>query len=506
MNDENSAVRQSELSLIARGGVLVLNGMIIGNLLRYVFQILVARELGAEIFGLFVVGLTIFTVAEIFVELGLPTGVVRFVALYGGMNDRPRTKGIIIMAVRTVLTTGAVVGFLLFVSAGPVSTGIFSDARLSLVLKIFALILPFAAASTVLLFVFQGLKVIRPKVIIGEFIEPGLRVALALALFIWGWTLSRVLYAYLGVTLLTLAIIILELKKLQPGLFDRAVPRLYEKRRWLSFSWPLLLIQFIGFLIMAMDTLMLGLWRPFLDVGIYGAAQKTAYFGSLIQTSFGSIFAPVIADLFNRRESAAVEHIYKTVSKWTRMFSLPVCFLMILGARELLSLFGPAYSPAAVPLTILSLGWLVNASMGLAGLILVMSGRTKLHLLNYALLLGLNLLLNAFLIPPLGLIGASLATAVSLSLIGIVTVIEVAWIQRIHPFSRQDFKEVAASLVALAAALALRPYLGGSPLLRLGVIVLVYGLIYLIILLKLKLGPEDKKIWKELLTIRGKRG
>ena len=78
--------------------VLVFIGMLIGSGLKYNYELIVARNLGPELFGLFFLGVAVFRIAEIISTFGLHRGVVRYVALFHGEKDAHRVKGTILLA------------------------------------------------------------------------------------------------------------------------------------------------------------------------------------------------------------------------------------------------------------------------------------------------------------------------------------------------------------------------------------------------------------------------
>jgi O-antigen/teichoic acid export membrane protein len=112
-------------------------------------------------------------------------------------------------------------------------------------------------------------------------------------------------------------------------------------------------------------------------------------------------------------------------------------------------LFGSRYIGAAVALQILSLGFFVHASLGPNSGILLTMGKTKL--LMWIVLVGsiINIILNAVLIPPLGIMGAALASALALITIKIFTTIKVYQLSKIHPFTKNYLKPIIISVTLI---------------------------------------------------------
>lgn len=99
-------------------------------------------------------------------------------------------------------------------------------------------------------------------------------------------------------------------------------------------------------------------------------------------------------------------------------------------------LFGSRYIGAAIALQILSFGFFVHASLGPNSSILLTMGKTKFVLVGSII----NIILNAVLIPPLGIMGAAFASALSLILIKIGSGIKLYQLSKIHPFAKNYLK------------------------------------------------------------------
>ncbi|HDL64840.1 MAG TPA: flippase, partial [Proteobacteria bacterium] len=357
--EDGSQTPGPEILTIAKGAGIGFMGMVIGSALRYLFQIIIARNLGPELFGLFILGLTVFKVTGMIAEMGLPRGIVRYVALFRGEGDESRLKGVIILSIRIALTSSIVFALLLFAFSRTIAVSIFHKSELTIVLRIFALVLPFTTLTTMLLFATQGFKIMKYKAIVSEIFEPLGRLILVIILFLLGLKLYGVIFAYLIPLVAGTWLAFHYLKKVFPPVVKKELRPTYETKQLLHFSWPLLFVNFFGFMIMWIDTLMLGYFKTSQDVGIYSAAQRTALLGCLIVASFNSIFAPVISDLHNRKEFSSLNEYFKTVAKWMFTFSFPISLLIIFFARGILNLFGPQFVSGIPSLIILSVGWII---------------------------------------------------------------------------------------------------------------------------------------------------
>jgi O-antigen/teichoic acid export membrane protein len=495
---DTKAVSQ-EIITIAKGAGIVFSGSIIGAILKYSFQIIVARKLGPNLFGLFFLGFSVFKIAGMIAEFGLPNGIIRYVAIFCGEKNRSRIKGIIISAAKFALITSSIISLLLILLSKAIATYLFHNIELTKVLRLFAVAIPFTTITSVLISATQGFKIMKYKVIIKEVFEPLVRIALLVIIFLIGLKLYGVLFAYL-IPLVTGTFYSFHcLKKVFPPVIKKELRSTNEMKRLLSFSWPLLFVQFFALLLLWADTIMLGYFKTAQDVGVYGAAQRTVLIGSVIIVSLNSIFSPIISDLYNKREIHKLNYYFKTVARWTFTFSFPIFLFMVIFSKSILNTFGSNFIPGAPCLIILSIGWFIHSSTGSVGQIITMTGRPLLNFINGAGVLGLNLILNLLLIPKYGIIGAAIATSFSIALVNIVSVIEVKFFLNIHPYQLDFFKPLIAGTISFAVSFLYHRYVYQNPtqiLFFTGM--LIFFISYFILLCLLGIGTDEKILMEKI--------
>ena len=439
-----------EIITIAKGAGIVLLGLILGFGFKYVFQILIARNLGPRLFGLFVLGDGIFKVSVMIAQIGLPYAIVRYVALFQGQNDDRHTKGIIISAIRLSVISSLVLTLLIIIFSKTIAENIFHNIELTNVLRIFALAIPITILTTMFVHSTQGFKIMKYKVIVREIIEPLGRLILVVIMFYLSFKLYGVLFASLLSLIFGMLLSFHYLKKAFPQITRKKVQPIYDTKKILSFSWPLFFAQFFGHVLLWTDVFLLGLFRSAGEVGIYGAAQKTALIGTIMIGAFNAIFGPIISDLYNRKELRNLNNYFKIVTKWIFTLNFPIFLIFIFFARLILGIFGSQYIHGTTCLIILCLGWLIHSSVGPVFQMNIMTGRPKLNLINTSSMFLLNIILNILLIPKYGIIGAALATSISIGLASTIAILQVYYFLKMHPYRMDFFKPVISGTVSLA--------------------------------------------------------
>jgi len=495
---------QWELFAIAGGTGVIVVGTAIGTVLRYLFQIAVAKNLGPELFGVFILGFSIFKIAAMAAEFGLPQANLRFLPIYQADHDQAKTKGVVYSSIRIVLFSGLTIGFLTILWSRPVTINLFHNPDVRKSLIPLAVLLPLAAVTTILTSATQGFKIMKYKVLVTDIFEPAARIILVSGLFLAGLRLEGVLASYMAATIMAVLLAWHYLKKAFPPLADRSIIPVDQTAKLLSFAWPIFLFKFFGALLLWTDTLFLGYFKTAEDVGIYSAVQRTVMVGSVMITSVNTIFSPYISQLFHQNQTQRLSGLFKTVAKWTLTTSLPIYIGLIFFARPVLNVFGPKFTSGATPLIILCLGWLVNSCTGSLGVMITMTGRPILNFGSAAGVLLINILLNLILIPRYGVPGAAMATAVSLTLGNLISLVIVRFLLKMHPYRADFLKPLFSGFASTVLLLVLRGYLfRGSSSLVMILELLIFLLAYIIFLVLMRFSEEEKSTFYQLKKMLG---
>jgi O-antigen/teichoic acid export membrane protein len=167
------------------------------------------------------------------------------------------------------------------------------------------------------------------------------------------------------------------------------------------------------------DVVMLGIMRPMQEVGIYrmGANFATViFFASIIA---GVMVNPLIASSWAQGRRDALQDVCVRLSRVGFGLTLAVYICFIAASPIFIALLGPGFQQMGAPLAILGAGYLFRAGVSATPSILLMTGGERDVAWGIAGAAIFNTLLNLALIPMAGMIGASIATAVSMSLLGV---------------------------------------------------------------------------------------
>jgi O-antigen/teichoic acid export membrane protein len=466
-----------------------------GAAIRYVLQIVLAWVLGAVGFGVYALGAGVYQVAELFARLGLGAGSVRFVSVHRSAGDLPRLKGILLQSRAIPMVAGCIVGFLLFLLAPWLSTAVFEEPSLATPLRVFAVGVPLGAIMNVVAFSTTGFQVTTYLVWVVHIIFPTVNLLFILVLVPTGVTIVDAAAAWVFASAIAALAAIGFSRKLLPELRQKKPPPIFETKKVLKVSLPLVGGDLTSILMIWIDVLILGAFAATADVGIYRAASQTAFLLAFVGFAIESIFQPLIAHHHATGEEGAKKQLFQVATRWQLTLVLPFFLVETALAPDLLSVFGPEFAMGALPLIILASAQLVQASAGASGAVLIMTGHEVLKLYGDLAVLASNIALNLILIPRFGVLGAASATGTSLCLMALVRLVLVVRAERIHPYTRDFLRPIVAGVLALITVMLVSGALASAHfLVRLAVGSTALGLVFGVTLLALGLPEADRSV------------
>ncbi|HHP7245680.1 MAG TPA: flippase [Elainellaceae cyanobacterium] len=400
---------------LAKGAGIALLAQILGVGIGYGTQLLLTRWMGASGYGAYDFAITLGNFTAFLAGFGLPKVLLRFIPVYIITQDWNRLRGIIWGSWWQTCING-----LLLAAVGTVLV-----QRLDAQIGGSYTVLIIAGLWTVPLQALMNLHVEMSRGIerIGLAYMPWLvawPLLLLLGAIAWrqsGQSLTGISAIALSMGALAIAIGI-QLWQFRHHISTklRSVAPTYDIRLWLMTALPLIFIDGSSVILNQTDILMLGTLSGTQSVGIYSAALKTASWVSLVLVAVNAIAAPNFAKLYAQGDRQTLQKVVSTVAYWIFIPAFILTLGLILFAVPILHWFGDEFEGARWSLITLAIGQLVNVGSGSVGYLMMMTGHQNQMAQVFAASAVVNLVLNAIAIPHIGILGASLATAFSMSL------------------------------------------------------------------------------------------
>lgn len=484
---------------VAQNAGISVFGNSIQKVLRYFSALLLTHILGAGTYGIYILALSIVEIGKIFSVLGLNYSMIRYISIFAAEKDNEKIKGLIRFVLKSTFYLSILFTFLLFISAEYISVEILSKPELLVPLRILTISLPIIGLTFVIVGSFRGFKKLKYQVYVEGLFIPILRVIFIAICFILGYKLYGILAAVIAAGIFGLVLSVYYLIKLFPMIGSKRWQGKVNMKSVIGYSFPLFLTVFLNIFINRTDIMMLGYFVDSKDVGVYSIAYRISQLVFFISVSFVGIFAPMVSELHSRNEIERLRSLLKTVARWVLTLSLPIFIILVIYPAKILSLFGEEFVEGTNVLYILSISTLFSSVIGLSGHLITMSGRAKLTLVNSLSAAFLNVVLNLWLIPKYGMMGAAIGTAISISVVNLARFVEVLFLEKMQLLNTGMLKPIFIGALSTSITLWLNGFIEiESDFISIIVMAAILFTNYVGLFFLFKFHEDDKKIIAEL--------
>ena len=448
-----SAPLPDELKL-AREATITAGGGATGGLLRYLFNILVARLLGVEMLGYYALSNAVTQISGRLGGLGLDIGVVRYVSRLTAGNRGDTAVATVRWAIGIGLGASLLVMVLLIVLAEPTAVRWFHDdsGQLQVLIAIFAVTVPLGTVARIAAGASQGLKVLKHRALALQFL-PTASLSLGLVLLTaWFGPLVSIGGSFVLSQAVSVGAALYLLVRIFP---IQRKPEAEAEPGLVRFSLPLIGASVVAAALTWSDLILLGMLKDSTTAGLYHPALRTAGIFSVLAYAFGSILAPMISAHHAGERTEQISRLLKLTTRWSFIFLWPAFLFLTLYSPQVLLMFGADFLPMTKPLQVIALSQVILTLTAGAAMVLTMTGHPRYALMNGIAALTTNIVVNLALIPRYGAMGAAIATATAAGLLTVMRLLQAWSLYRLHPFSWRMGKPFIAAIAAWAACLLL---------------------------------------------------
>jgi len=238
---------------------------------------------------------------------------------------------------------------------------------------------------------------------------------LGLGVLLWGGDV--VLFSC---TFLLVSVVILLLARLQTAVRlgpTKSTPVTHQAREIFKGSLPICGLILFTYIYFRIDQVLVFFMLGKLETGWYSSAFKLIETLSLLIASIRFGVFPVLSKTF-KEGSDHYQKIWKETTRYLLLISLPVAVgLILLSSRILGLLYGASFATAGGVLQLLALGFPLLCLNDLASYLLLSQNKTRSVLRIAGSAVVFNVLLNLWLIPKWGMIGAALTATLTQALV-----------------------------------------------------------------------------------------
>jgi O-antigen/teichoic acid export membrane protein len=376
---------------------------IVAKALGFLSAALIVRSLALREAGVFFLAMSVAAVAGPLLAFGLPEAVSRQVARLdarGRSNEASallRTAMTFVAGVAGVAITLAIV---LPIAAGGSTSVYAAVALLSGLLAIGALVSAFMRA--------------RGRMFVAELSQAAVPIAFFSALIIT-FSLAKaptgvaVLWIRTGIEAASASVMI--------AIAIRQVSSLGGPagiRTMLATSLPLWIAGLAWLALQNLDVILLGVLKGPSDVAAYVPILRTADLSVVAIGLLGAYVLPAVSRLHALDRHHEIQLLYMSASKFAFAMSAPLVAALLVAPGEVANLlFHLQGGDVTTTGRILAFAYLVNALLGLNGIVIQGIGNVRGLAVRAVVVLAISAVANALLIPAFGIRGAALGTLLS---------------------------------------------------------------------------------------------
>jgi len=405
---------------LASQSSVIFGARLFGAGLIFVAQALIARIWGAELLGEFLLVVATVNLVSVVMPLGYHTVGTYFAAEYRARGNRQQ---LVAFLVRSYGYVG--IAFAGLIALGPVLLEAIGQGQGAIALHF----VPFALLTlgTAIVYVNSATLIGVKRPFAGFFADTLLRPMIVLAAFLValgsgvaeaGFTqmLWIIGVGYVLVSMVQFGFVLTSLKSIPQS----DAPQPAETRRWWRFALPWVIISLATDFFFDIDLLLLSHQLSREDLAIFGVCTRIF---SLASFGVAAVYAVTMPDMFESEAKADRTAFNRKVGEANAVASgvaIMLFLVTMIGAPLALTLFGPEFAAGAMPLAILCLSLVVRSATGPAAIVLSIHDRPWASLPAIAMGILSLFAANLVMVPAFGLIGASLAAILAISIWSVV--------------------------------------------------------------------------------------
>lgn len=402
-----------------RGSSLLFAGRMMSQLITLAVHTLVVRYLPSKSFGAYIYAMSVTQSIGLFSTLGFDRAVSRFVPIYHERNEFGKMFGTLKLVLLTIVGFGLLVPAIVFTFRGTIEAKWIHDPEVMSLLMIAVFLVPFEAFDALVINMFAVFA--SPKAIFfrRHLLAPTMRLSIVGLMILMSsdarfLMFGTVVSSALGVTICSVVLYRMMTKEGVWQHFDRKnidIPW----REILVFTLPLLSTDILFLVMNGLDVVLLEYYGSLEDVAAYRAVQPFARLNLVVYTTFTVLFTPQASRFFARSDRKGINELYWKTATWIAVLTFPV-FIASFSLAEPLTIFmfGEQYADSGKLLSILAVGYYMNAALGFNGTTLTIYRMVWYVACSSIFVAALNLAINFLLIPKYGATGAAIGTSVTL--------------------------------------------------------------------------------------------
>lgn len=374
---------------------------IISKVLQFVVMIYAAKLLSQEDFGKFSFAIALSLIAVVLADLGINSSLIREISRNKELVGKYFINAFLIKIVMSSVTYSLIVAILNILSYTQDTKDIVYIIWLFTILSTFTELFYSIFRAFEMMFYDAFLKILR--MIILTFVS--------LYVLFKGYDVITFSYTFIFVEIIIVLIAsVIALKKFIK--IEKAIDYLFIKSI-LKKAIPFGFSGVFGMIYFFIGSIMLSKIKGDGEVAIYSAAYNIALAILFIPTVYTNAIYPVLSRYY-KESKAELRILYEKSFKYLYIIGVPISVgLYLLADRIIFLFYGKIYSDSIIAMQIIAWYLFIKFINFLFGVILFSIDQQNKRMLGQSMTAGFNILLNLFVIPKFGYIGAAWSTFIT---------------------------------------------------------------------------------------------
>ena len=390
--------------------LIVLTGTVSQKLLALITTFFIARKLSTDAFGAYTLAMSVFLILVSVVQVGLPDSLVKYVSIAVSEGNDEKAASLTATSLLSVLFFSSVFGVSILVFSGTIVSYLESNLEFQNTILYIVFSVPLFVSVQIVASFLQGK---------GE-VSKQQTLFLLRAIFFLSFCAMSV-FAELSAERFCQLFLLANFATFLVACFF-SYEELGKRRQIANFAefqhtlklGSIIFVNNVGWLLAAtVDRFMLAKMSTFSDVGVYSLTSTLSANIAIGVAAMGMLVLPHCAVAYANGDRELLRKEYLRFTNVGYSVALVLGGAILLEGQPILALAGHDYEQAVFSLWVLVLTHCIVASGGPCGKLLVVCKLEKQALFSSIAQAGLNILLNYFLIPLYGVVGAALATLIA---------------------------------------------------------------------------------------------
>lgn len=401
--------------------------------------------MGADGFGIYSFSLAIIMLISIPTTVGIPELMVRETAKLVATKNWSLLRGLWTWGFRQIKIFSILVVVVAILTI--YFWAIYNDSAINQSVLLGLIVIPIMAITTANSACIRGLKYTT----LGQLPDNLVRTLSLMIMIFTIYFLSidlqplTAISLYIMASAIAMCVSMYILQRVKPNQVTSNFGITFDILLWKKAVLPLSLITGLQVINGYTDIIVLGMFSSNTEIGVYRGVVQISLLVSFGLQAINQVLHPNFSSLYAQNELEKLQKLVTTSARAILLISLiPVLTFLLYGTEILALTYGADFSKGAVPLSVLAIGQLVNATMGSVGALLNMTGHERFTIKGVAIAAIFNIILNLILVPHYGMFGAALASAFALIIWNLILRYYVLKILNIEPsglaFFSKNFK------------------------------------------------------------------